>query len=295
LTDESKAALQAFWRHRRYLILDEFSMLAKSFLALLARQIGIAMEGLGLDGTYSFGGISVILCGDLHQFPPVARSPLEALFRPANLAADNEDRLLGRKIYEEFTTVVILKQQIQVVDSRWRLFLDNLRYGRVTQDDVVMLRGLVIGEPGKVSDVSEERWSSVSLVTPRHAVWKAWNNAALRKWCHEKGEPLFVVSADDRIKGRTLTLKERYTLAGRMKTEQRRKRKDLPAELELARGMKVMVTSNIQTDLDLANGARGEIVDFVLHPDEPPLEAGSIIRLKYLPVYVLVKMHRTRA
>jgi hypothetical protein len=35
--------------------------------------------------------------------------------------------------------------------------------------------------------------------------------------------------------------------------------------------MKVMVTDNIETDLNITNGARGEIVDIVLHPDDPSI------------------------
>ncbi|KIM74491.1 hypothetical protein PILCRDRAFT_14391 [Piloderma croceum F 1598] len=56
-----------------------------------------------------------------------------------------------------------------------------------------------------------------------------------------------------------------------------------------------MVTSNIETDLDITNGAHGEIVDIILHPDEPTLEDGLVVKLKYLPSYVLVKLTCTRA
>jgi ATP-dependent exoDNAse (exonuclease V) alpha subunit len=59
--------------------------------------------------------------------------------------------------------------------------------------------------------------------------------------------------------------------------------------------MKVMVTENIETDLDVTNGVRGEIVDIILHPDEPPLSSEPIVTLKHLPSYVLIKMQRTRA
>jgi hypothetical protein len=71
--------------------------------------------------------------------------------------------------------------------------------------------------------------------------------------------------------------------------------KDLPNMIELAIGMKVLVTSNIETDLDLANGARGDIVDIILDPEEPPLGEGPIVHLRKLPVYILVKLARTRA
>ena len=73
-------------------------------------------------------------------------------------------------------------------------------------------------------------------------------------------------------------------------------KKDLPAVLELAKGMKIMITTNVQTDLDVANGARGEIVDIVLHSEEPDFaDEGTTIHLRYLPAYILVKLSRTRA
>ncbi|KZT28687.1 hypothetical protein NEOLEDRAFT_1057849, partial [Neolentinus lepideus HHB14362 ss-1] len=43
---------------------------------------------------------------------------------------------------------------------------------------------------------------------------------------------------------------------------------DFPDTVELAVRMKVMVTQNIATDLDITNGVRGEIIDVVLYPDE---------------------------
>ena len=45
VTDAAKRKLQDFWRDARYLIIDEYSMLSKSFLGILARNISIGMEG----------------------------------------------------------------------------------------------------------------------------------------------------------------------------------------------------------------------------------------------------------
>ena len=59
--------------------------------------------------------------------------------------------------------------------------------------------------------------------------------------------------------------------------------------------MKVIVTDNLQIDLDITNGAHGTIVNILLHRDEPPLEEGSTVMLKYLPECVLVKLDRTHA
>lgn len=58
--------------------------------------------------------------------------------------------------------------------------------------------------------------------------------------------------------------------------------------------MKVMITENIEIDLDLTNGAQGEIVDIALHPDEPPIGDKPVVHLEYMPAYILIKLSRTR-
>jgi ATP-dependent exoDNAse (exonuclease V) alpha subunit len=84
-------------------------------------------------------------------------------------------------------------------------------------------------------------------------------------------------------------------VAGDGKRNRRKRVNDLPDVVQIAIGMKVMVTSNIETDLDVTNGARGEIVDIILHPDEPPLGDDPIVTLQHLPSYILVKLKQTRA
>jgi hypothetical protein len=48
---------------------------------------------------------------------------------------------------------------------------------------------------------------------------------------------------------------------------------------EIAIGMKVMVTRNVEMDLNMTNGARGEIVGIMLHQNEPdnPLQPVILI------------------
>ena len=45
VTDALKKKLQDFWMEVQYLIVDEYSMLSKTFLAMLSRNISIGMEG----------------------------------------------------------------------------------------------------------------------------------------------------------------------------------------------------------------------------------------------------------
>jgi hypothetical protein len=174
----------------------------------------------------------------------------------------------------EFSVVVTLKEQKCVTDPVWLDFLWNLRKGSVNAEHVKMLRSLIIGDKtSQAVDFDREPWNEAALVTPRHAVRVQWNNAALRKMCRDNGQSIFICRAEDMIRGRSISLRERYALethrGSSKKNRGSRTSKDLPYQIEIAIGMKVMVTNNVETDLDITNGARGEIVDIVLHPDEP--------------------------
>ena len=301
ISDETKAKLQQFWKYFVYLVIDEISMISKTFLATLSCHIGIGKVGTGeAANSDSFGGINVIFCGNFHQFPPVACAASEALYQPQNMSADTVESQLGQAIYEEFTTVVILREQMRVTDGVWSDFLTHLHYGRVQKSHLDMLWKQIIRAPGcPETNFDTEPWNDTSLVTPRHAVRMQWNDTSVRKHCRDKKTKLFICTAEDHIGGRKLSLAERYAVAARNGIREggkrRRKSNNLPAAVEIAVGMKVMVTSNVETDLDVTNGARGEIVDIILHPNEPTLEDGPVVKLKYLPSYVLVKLMHTRA
>jgi len=320
VSDAAKKKLQDFWRNIRYLIIDEYSMISKTFLAALSRNVSIGMEGSqGFRRGMSFGGLNVILCGDLHQFPPVACGKRDPLYYPISMDEPITYQV-GRKIYEEFSTIVILQEQMRVTDYTWRDFLDHLRHGRVESRHLKMLRTLLLkrqtpnpppslppntgAEPSVTPlsttakpsiDFSTQPWVDASLITPRHAVRMRWNQAATQRWCADSKTRILICPALDTIKGSPLTLEERYALASPPKKGRRRRDKGLPESIHLAIGMKVMVTNNLQTDLDITNGARGVVTEIILNPNEPPLGDDSMVTLKYLPECVLVKLSRTRA
>jgi hypothetical protein len=56
-----------------------------------------------------------------------------------------------------------------------------------------------------------------------------------------------------------------------------------------------MVTTNIDTDLDITNGTHGVISQVILYPQEPPIGYDPIIHLHNLPSYILVKLNCTHA
>lgn len=75
----------------------------------------------------------------------------------------------------------------------------------------------------------------------------------------------------------------------------RRLLQQLPNEIVVALGMKVMVTENVETDLGITNGARGVIVGIICHAEEPSVaDDNENVSLQRLPLFILVKMDRTR-
>lgn len=144
-------------------------------------------------------------------------------------------------------------------------------------------------------DSESKPWNEAALATPRQAVQTNWNGAVTRKHCKMRGNQLYNCRAEDTTKGRPLTLSEKYMLESRhfgVTGKRQRMKRDLPRS---GRWYEGMVNRDIETDLDITNGMRGEIVDIVLHPDEDVPVGASEVRLKHLPLYILVKLSRTRA
>jgi hypothetical protein len=298
LSNQGKAKLARIWKDIQYLILDEFSMLSRTFFAQLSEHVTIGKMAHN-PGVHDkpFGNINLIVCGDPHQLPPVAAGSRNALYH-SNLASDlgNPRKAFGRTIYESLKTVVVLRRQVRVSDPDWREFLNSLRVGRVQHRHVDMLKSLVLTDPTCIpTDFQSEIWKNVSLVTPRHVVRHRWNDAAITRHCRQSGNQLFICPANDTIRKRPLTMLEQYVVAcaNGDGTGSRAEKDRLPAEVSLAVGMKVMITRNVDTDLDIANGSRGTIVGIVLDPDEPIFDATiPAVTLKRLPLYILVKMSR---
>jgi hypothetical protein len=69
-----------------------------------------------------------------------------------------------------------------------------------------------------------------------------------------------------------------------------------PDVVDLAKGMPVLVTSNVETEIDVANGSRGIVEEIIVHSDENGISENSLeLRLKRPPACMLVRSLRTRA
>ena len=276
---------------RQYLIIDEYSMLTKGVTTSLSDVLYDLFKCDEGDGSISpFGGMHIIMSGDFHQFPPVP-NPHAALYETEDSSVRGK---LGRHLYEQFTTVVELREQIRVTDVVWNTILGKLREGACDKNDLQEVRKLLLTNAEcNRPDFTVAPWNGVTLVTPRHAVRVQWNAATARRQSLHMGTQLYAFHAEDTAgsdRG-TLSLPNRVTVAGMRSKETG----GLEEIVELAVGMKVMITENVATEADLANGTRGEIVGIVLDARDEPANTGvdSPIELHYPPAVVFFKPSRS--
>lgn len=286
-----RRVLEALWKEKRYLIIDEISMISCAMLSKIeAKMRHVKQTGDSHQDNLPFGGVNVIICGDFHQFPPVIGGASNALYTRFGEGEGPDDLVHGRRLYELFTCVVVLRQQVRVTDQRWLNFLRRARTGSCTADDLHYVRTLTIGDiQCPPTDFSRDPWNSAVLVTPRHAVRMDWNRACGVKHCQMTENVLYVSLANDSIDGRPLTNRERRAVLSKREGDL-----PLPDAVELAIGMKVMVTYNIATEIDITNGARGTVYDIILEEDTEP-DQDNAVALSKPPMCVLVKLDRTRA
>jgi hypothetical protein len=275
---------------KAFLIVDEISMADKATLYTASQIVSLVKAAEGNNKPGPFAGMHVILTGDFHQFPPVA-NPIGALYHTIHSQNKQIQRSqLGRQLYEEFETVVILKEQVRIRDSVWMQILSRLRVGECTNDDIDEIRKLVLtNKDCKVPDFTKAPWKDAILVTSRHSVREAWNAASVKRHCVETGHPRYIVHAEDTVRPKHTPLSDaqRLEVAGMNDKDKSRLREIV----EIAVGMKAMVLMNLSTEADIANGTRGTIVDIVLdHREQPGLpDSEGAIKLKYPPAMVLFK------
>lgn len=234
-----------------------------------------------------FGGLSAIILGDFHQFPPIAGQN-RALYSQNPRTTKSQ---LGRNIYLQFDTVVQLKQQIRITDVVWHDILQRARMGACTNDDLTEIRHLVLtNDTCVIPDFSVPPWNDAILITPRNSVQSKWNVRATEKHSTLSGEILYICPAEDSTHNMPLSPSQRLSVA-RMPLKDT---ENLPTMIRIVKGMRIMVTRNISTVANLSNGSRGRVTDIVLDPREPRIGIEAvkerIVFLHYPPAFLIIHL-----
>ena len=193
-----------------------------------------------------FGGCSCLLFGDFGQLPPVMDLPL---YTTSSRSALSD---IGFSGYQMFDRAVVLNQIIRQSgqDPSQVLFCEillRLRDGQVTESD---WKHLMTGTPAQVLDVSA--FEDALCLFPTVEAVVEHNVSKL----HACGQPVASIKA---VHTGVNASKASPDDAG-----------GLEPIVCLAKGARVMLSSNLRVEMGLVNGAMGTIQAICYHEDETP-------------------------
>ena len=238
LNPKNLRQLQEDLKDVKYFIIDEFSMVGKKLMNIIAKR------GRNIFTSENpFGNVSVILVGDLRQLPPVLDA---ALYSTGECSVDN----YGVLAYRQFNRVVKLSISHRQAGNDeeqilFRNILERLSQGNSTVEDWqhLMTRTKI--------NVSEEEWRLFD-----EALRLFTTNAEVDEY-----NKLKLVSTNNPI-ARIPAQHNCRTARGATSDHAQ----GLESTLYLTVGSKVMLRRNLWTNKGLVNGACGEVFDIVYLP-----------------------------
>ncbi len=135
------------------LIIDEISMVRCDLLDLVDRILRVFRDRL----SEPFGGVQVLLIGDVFQLPPIAGNDQWSILRNFY----ETPFFFSSKVIQESKPVYIeLKKIYRQSDSEFISLLNNIRVNKVTEQDMELLNSRFIP-----SEVKNENHSYITLAT----------------------------------------------------------------------------------------------------------------------------------
>ena len=221
------AALQELWAQVSVLIVDEISFISAFMFDRIDQHLRMARNIPDIP----FGGLHVVFSGDLYQLPPPGGHPC-----------------FCSSLWCFFELCELEGNQRAAQDPEWAALLARVRVGTWTEDDIRMLRSLVIKKNGKQQPATE----AVHLYATRKAVAED-NQQYLDKHLASTGSQLYECPAVD------ISVKTGAPLPAELAWAEPENTGGLEALLRIAVGVRVMLRFNIDVRDKLVNGACGTV------------------------------------
>jgi ATP-dependent DNA helicase PIF1 len=240
---ETRKHLKRRWQELDVLVIDEVSMLSPELfdkLEAVARFVRREEPKRYLkntkDNTHPFGGIQLVLTGDFLQLPVVK----------------SDDFCFEAKSWNDCVEeVVYLTEIIRQPDEAFQKVLNEMRYGKLSQEGREMIASRI-----GVKLNNELGILPTKIFTTNMSVDEV-NNKQLYK-LQDKVDNVEYFQYDMEIEIAGGNFKERCTLE-----EKYRKNCIAPETLILCKNAQVMLLTNMNLEMGLANGSRGVVTGFI--------------------------------
>jgi len=248
-------ALQALFSTCRFLIVDEKSMIDLKMLSLIDTRL----RAICPQNDQPFGGINILLCGDFYQLPPVGGHPLYFL-RPQHI-----DAIRGSCLYRAFDQTVrlvdVMRQQGEDdIAVRFRAALGELRSATLSQASWELLctrtaNQLSPDEVDGFDDALRLYYTTAEVRERNHNCLAATN------------QPIKKLTAEHKGRGASAATEEEAD--------------NLSAEIYICIGARIMLTTNLWTEIGLVNGSMGSIEDLSWDYGRQTDQLPSVILIRF--------------
>ncbi|KAM4055604.1 PIF1-like helicase [Hirsutella rhossiliensis] len=240
------AALQSRLRHVKYLVIDEKSMLGIEQLARIDSRLRQAFSQRSLE---FFGGMSVLLVGDFFQLPPVRQKPLYST--STSLSALERRGHVAYRLFDRTIFLTTVQRQAGDDQARFRQALQELREVKLSIPSWNLLSSRV-----------QARLTQSEVDSFKAALRVYSTRARVNEYNYEHmvhlNAPAIQVEAKNQGKG-----------AGRAPSDNAG---NLSNKFPIAKGARVMLTTNLWQPAGLVNGAQGTVYDIAWNAGAEPLE-----------------------
>ena len=234
MSDQKLAEFRQSLSQLRLIIIDEMSLLGADMLYNIHVRL---TEIKQTKNTVPFGGVGVILVGDLMQLPPVNERYIFKTPRNPHLAAFSDVVNLWR----EFDPYILQHNHRQGESKDWAATLNRIRDGTFTEADELILKSRMTKEPFMKEDAMHVFYMNKDVHEHNSQMLKQLESA-------EQTFPAVHIMP----KGCSPFI-NKHGIVGSTQFLQ---------ELKLKIGARCMLVFNINTIDELVNGATGTVLGF---------------------------------
>lgn len=262
LTGQSARNLTNKLKDVYYIIIDEYSMVGATRMAMIDMR---CKEATG-NSEEPFGGLHVILLGDLKQLPPVKDTPCYSQSQKLT----NMDKH-GLTIYNGFQKKFILKKCFRQENDSFLKTLDNISDGHFTLQDYELLATRFFHN---ASEIEKQNFQDALRLFATKAQVKDYNEERMTQ-LRDPTTNRFVPITKIEAQHNSPTAKSGSTDDS----------DGLEKVLYLSRGCDIMLRQNLWTEKGLVNGARGKIVDILYDGEKTSKTIPKVILCEF-PHYI---------